>query len=108
MNPNQLDNLIPIYTRSQPIMTDEIKNSRNDPSILLRNHQDVCCIINAEYQRGGIDTRDFAKSVFGTSLGNKIPVPSCNGEREWEKIMPEDFKKLGKDCPMLTYLDSCK
>lgn len=108
MSQNPLDFLVPIHTRSQPVKTDEIEYFRNDPSILLMNHQDVCHIINPEYERGGINTRDFVKRVHGTSLENTIRVPFCHKEKEPERIKPEHIRMLGKDSPFLTYLDSCK
>jgi hypothetical protein len=108
MSQNPLDALIPIHTRSQPIRTDEVEYFRNDPSILLMNHQDPLHIINPEYERGGINTRDFVKRVHGTSLENTIRNPLCNNEKEPQPIKPEHIKMLGKDSPFLTYLDSRK
>lgn len=108
MSQNPLDFLIPIHTRSQPIRTDEIEYFRNDPRILLMNHQHPCHIINPEYERGGINTRDFVKRVHGTPLETTIRVPFCHKEKESKQIKPEHIRMLGKDSPFLTYLDSCK
>ena len=108
MSQNPSDSLIPIHTRSQPVRTDEIEYFRNDPSILLMNHQDVCHIINPEYERGGINTRDFVKQVHGTPLEKTIRRPFCDTHKEPERIKPEHIRMLGKDSPFLTYLDSCK
>ena len=108
MSQNPLDALIPIHTRSQPIQTDEINYFRNDPSILLINHQNPCHIIAPEYERGGIQTRDFAKRVHGTPLENTIRVPFCHKETEAQPIKPVHMRMLGKDSPFLTYLDALK
>lgn len=105
MSQNSTDFLIPIYTRSQPVKTDEIDYFRNDPSILLINHQDPRHIINPEYERGGINTRDFVKQVHGTSLGKTIRHPFCDNQKEPERIKPQHIKMLGKDSPFLTYLN---
>lgn len=108
MSQNTLDVLIPIHTRSHPVKTDEIEYFRNDPNILLMNHQDPCHIINPEYERGGINTRDFVKRVHGTPLENTIRVPFCHKEKESQSIKPHHIRMMGKDSPFLTYLDSCK
>ena len=108
MSQDPLDSLIPIHTRSKPVRTDEIEYFRNDPCILLMNHQNPYHIINPEYERGGINTRDFVRKVHGTSLENTIRVPFCDKEKEPERIRPEHIRMLGKDSPFLTYLDSCK
>lgn len=108
MSQNSLDSLIPIHTRSQPVRTDEIEYFRNDPSILLMNHQNPCHIITPEYERGGINTRDFVKQVHGTPLEKTIRRPFCDTQKEPERIRPHHIRMLGKDSPFLTYLDSCK
>ena len=108
MSKQTLDSMIPIHTRSKPVRTDEIEYFRNDPSILLMNHQNPCHIINPEYERGGIQTRDFVRRVHGTALENTIRVPFCHTEKEPQPIKPEHIRQLGKDSPFLTYLDSCK
>lgn len=108
MSQNPLDSLIPIHTKSQPIRTDEIEYFRNDPSILLMNHQNVSHIITPEYERGGINTKDFVKRVHGTPLENTIRVPFNHKEKESQPIKPEHIRMLGKDSPFLTYLNSIK
>jgi len=108
MSKNPLDSLLPIHTRTQPIRTDEIEYFRNDPSILLMNHQNPCHIITPEYQRGGINTRDFVKQIQGTSIENTIRRPFCDNQIEPERIRPHHIQMLGKDSPFLTYLSSCK
>lgn len=108
MSKNPLDSLLPIHTRTQPIRTDEIEYFRNDPSILLMNHQNPCHIITPEYQRGGINTREYVKQIQGTSLENTIRRPFCDNQKEPERIRPHYIQMLGKDSPFLTHLSSCK
>ena len=100
------DTILPIHTRSQSIKTDEVEYFRNDPQILLMNHQNVCNIINPEYQRGGIQTRDYVKSICGTNLENTIRVPFSSVEKESAPIKPEYMVQLHKDSPFITYINS--
>lgn len=108
MSKQTLNDLTSIHTKSQPVKTDEIDYFRNDPSILLMNHQNPCHIITPEYERGGIQTRDFVKRVHATHLENTIRVPFNHAEKESKPIKPEHIRLIGKDSPFLTYLDSCK
>lgn len=108
MSKLNLNDLIPIHTKSQPVKTDEIEYFRNDPSILLMNHQDPRHIIAPEYERGGIQTRDFVKNIHGTPLETTIRVPFRHTEQESQPIKPQHIKIFGKDSPFLTYLDLCK
>lgn len=105
---NDTHTMLPIHTRTHPIKTDELDYFRNDPQLLLMNHQDVCNIINPEYERGGIQTRDYVKSVYGTNLENTIRVPFSSVHKESYPIKPEYMIQLHKDSPFITYINNCK
>ena len=45
------------------------------------NPQNPCHIITPEYERGGINTRDFVKQVHGTLLECTIRRPFCDTQK---------------------------
>lgn len=98
--------LTPIYSRTQPNKTDEKEYIPIDPFTLLLNHQDPLHIITLEFERGGINTRDFVKRVHGTTLETTVRRPFWHSEKESTPIKPEHIRMLGKDSPFLTYLES--
>lgn len=105
---NDTHNMLPIHTRTHPIKTDELDYFRNDPQLLLMNHQNVCNIISPEYERGGIQTRDYVKSVYGTNLQHTIRIPFSSVYTEPAPIKPEYMIQLNKDSPFITYVNNCK
>lgn len=95
--------ILPTYTRLDDNNLDTIDYERNDPSILLSNPQNPLHIINPEYERGGFNTRDYVKLVYGTPLEYTIRVPFNSTRLEPEPIKSAYLKKLGKDSPAEEY-----
>lgn len=102
---NTLSNniLLPTFTRLDDNMLDIVDYRRNDPSILLSNHQNPLHIINPQYERGGLNTRDYVKLVYGTPLENTIRVPYNSTNLEPAPIKSSYIKMLGKDSPAEEY-----
>jgi hypothetical protein len=99
------DSLLPMFTRSH-VETYSVDYFRNDPNILLVNPQDHQHIIFPDHQRGGLQSRQFAKDVQCTTMNGTIRKPFNDMRTESDQIKFEHIKQLGKDCPYFTYINN--
>ena len=98
--------LLPVHSRTEKVKTDEIDYFRYDPDIHLTDVNNFKHIVNPEYQRGGLDTRNHVKDIQGTPLETTVRVPFNHPDTESKPIKPEHLRMLGRDCPALTWLNN--
>lgn len=99
---NNLNFLLPTYTRSEPIRRDTLHY--NNFSYLHVDPVNPLHIIFPEYERGGMDTRQYVKSINGTNLEHTVKTALRHNIAESTSIKPEHFIKIGKiDSPLITY-----
>ena len=98
--------LLPLHSKTEKVKTDEIDYFRYDPNIHLTDVNNFKHIVNPEYQRGGLDTRNYVKDVQGTPIETTIRVPFNHHVTESKPIKPEHVRMLGRDCPALTWLNN--
>lgn len=99
---NNLKFLLPTYTRTESKKPDEIDYNRFHH--LPVNPVDPLHIIFPEHERGGMDTRQYVKSINGTPLEYTVRTPFWHNITESLTIKSEYFITIGKlDSPQITY-----
>jgi hypothetical protein len=101
INVKNTDQLLPLVTSKKDNNWYCQTYNRYDPSTLLINPQNIQNIIFPDYNRGGLDSTDYSKQIWGTQYQNTIRFPI---NQQLRSITAESVASTGKDVPMNTYL----